>query len=247
MKLYHTWISHLFSLKFLVLVVLDLCLPMPLCNLLALEVTTILSGKCFWSSYNFTSSVLMTTYAHILVSIDLVRIGYGIGRRLQYGWVWFILLSSTEQDIKHKEKFMAQNLEGPSHSCSCCKHEMHWQVETYDALHISTPTMLWKVIANKSCVVVCKSNGQDDIMFIWELDDEPQCTFQISKAKHTFNYGQICYSLPLVGVNHLFFQPLQPSNIILTFFPPNVTSVIQPLDQGGITSFKVQYKKKLLD
>ncbi len=139
MKLYHTWISHLFSLKILVLVVLDLCLPMPLCNLLAPEVTTILSGKCFWSSYNFTSSVLMTTYAHILVSIDLVRIGYGIGRRLQYGWVLFILLSSTEQDIKHKEKFMAQNLEGPSHSCSCCKHDMHWQVETYDALHISTP------------------------------------------------------------------------------------------------------------
>ena len=29
--------------------------------------------------------------------------------------------------------------------------------------------------------------------------------------------------------------------------PPNVTSAVKPLDQGMIASFKVQYKKKLLE
>ena len=34
--------------------------------------------------------------------------------------------------------------------------------------------------------------------------------------------------------------------MILVFLPPIVTSVVQPLDQGLIASFKIQYKKKLL-
>ena len=43
--------------------------------------------------------------------------------------------------------------------------------------------------------------------------------------------------------NHLVFSTLQLSNTIVDFLPPNVTSVVQPLDQGIIASFKVQYKK----
>jgi hypothetical protein len=34
--------------------------------------------------------------------------------------------------------------------------------------------------------------------------------------------------------------------VTLVSIPPNVTSVVQPLDQGIIASFKIQYKKKLL-
>jgi hypothetical protein len=42
------------------------------------------------------------------------------------------------------------------------------------------------------------------------------------------------------------FSTLELSNITLVFLPPNVTSIVQPLDQGIIASFKNQYKKKLL-
>ena len=42
------------------------------------------------------------------------------------------------------------------------------------------------------------------------------------------------------------FSTLELSNMTLVFLPPNVTSIVQPLDQGIIASFKIQYKKKLL-
>ena len=48
----------------------------------------------------------------------------------------------------------------------------------------------------------------------------------------------------LVGVNHFFFNLHNPST---AFLPPDVTSVVQPLDKGIIASLKVQYKKKLLE
>jgi hypothetical protein len=41
------------------------------------------------------------------------------------------------------------------------------------------------------------------------------------------------------------FSTLELSNMALVFLPPNVTSVVEPLDQGIITSFKIQYKKYL--
>jgi hypothetical protein len=42
------------------------------------------------------------------------------------------------------------------------------------------------------------------------------------------------------------FSTLALSNLTLVFLPPKVTSVVQPLDQGIIASFIIQYKKKLL-
>jgi hypothetical protein len=42
------------------------------------------------------------------------------------------------------------------------------------------------------------------------------------------------------------FSTLGLSKMTLVFLPPNVTSVVQPLGQGIIASFIIQYKKKLL-
>ena len=40
---------------------------------------------------------------------------------------------------------------------------------------------------------------------------------------------------------------MQLSNVRIEFFPPNLTSEIQPLDLGIIQSFKLQYRKRLLE
>ena len=46
--------------------------------------------------------------------------------------------------------------------------------------------------------------------------------------------------------NVYFHNIAQPSNIQLVYFPPNTTSLIQPLDQGIIHSFKANYRKLLM-
>ena len=35
-------------------------------------------------------------------------------------------------------------------------------------------------------------------------------------------------------------------NIFVVYLPPNVTSVIQPMDQGVIQNFKVNYRKSFM-
>ena len=59
---------------------------------------------------------------------------------------------------------------------------------------------------------------------IWELDDEPRCTFQISKIEGILNYF-VTYSLKQDGRGESFgFSTLQLSNIIIIVLPPHVTS-----------------------
>ena len=118
--------------------------------------------------------------AHKVVITNPLPIGYNT--RDVYNMNEIGLSCPTKQDTSAKEKLVGANLKGSSYSCSWCKHDMHPQVETYDYSKISTAKMLWKVVANKLCVLVSKPNGMDDIICIWELDDEPRCTFQISRA-----------------------------------------------------------------
>ena len=69
--------------------------------------------------------------------------------------------------------------------------------------------MLWKVVANKLCVVVYKPNGVDDIICICQLDDEHQCKIRISKVQGTFSLWTNLLIVPLsmlVGVDHLVFN-----------------------------------------
>ena len=41
-------------------------------------------------------------------------------------------------------------------------------------------------------------------------------------------------------------EDLVVGNIFAVYFPPNVTSVIQPMDQGVIQNFKINYRKSFL-
>ena len=107
----------------------------------------------------------------------------------------YILLCSSKQITSTRKTSWVRYSKGLSHSCFCCKHDKFWQVETCD-LQIFTPKMLWKMVANISCMVVCKPNNLYDIICIWKLIDEPQWTFQISKSEGTFHYGWLCYIIP---------------------------------------------------
>jgi hypothetical protein len=68
--------------------------------------------------------------------------------------------------------------------------------------------MLWKVGANILCVVICKPNGMDDNICIWELDDGLNVHFKSQKWK-VLLIMNIMLPIPLsmlVGVNHLVFN-----------------------------------------
>ena len=143
-----------------------------------------------------------------------------------------------------RESLWAKNFEGPSHN-------IHGQalVKIYKSPCLRC---FGRWLPNNYVWWFGKPNGWDDIIIIWELDNEPQCTFQNLKnkrySKTKTSLWTILLLLPLsilVGVNHLVFKPCN-RGIRVAFLPPNITSVVQPLNQGIIASFKVQCVKKLM-
>ena len=70
-------------------------------------------------------------------------------------------------------------------------------------------------------MVVRKPNSVEDVICNWDLDDEPQSTFQISKAKGTSKH-----SLKHVGRGKSFAFSMLP----IAFLPPDVASVVQPFN-----------------
>ena len=84
-----------------------------------------------------------------------------------------------------------------------------------------------------------------DVFESWMMSRNVQFKFQKRKVLLIMDELLLTPLSMLVGVDHLVFN-LQLSNIIIVFLPRNVTSVLQPLDQGISASSKVQFKKKLL-
>ena len=136
--------------------------PLMLFDFLVSEVVAVLSGKCFttrcWWPHLHTKQL-----ARCLISHNLLHVGYATIRCLRYGWKWFILSSATKHDTERKEKFVGATFRRMSHACSCHKHNMQW----HDCLQIFRPKILWKLVANKLYVVVCKPNVMDDIICLW--------------------------------------------------------------------------------
>lgn len=127
----------------------------------------------------------------------------------------------------------AQKSWGLSYSCSCCKHNMQWEVETCDRLQICKLKMLWKVVGDRLCVVTCKPNGLDDIVCLWQFGWWTSMNISNLKSGRYFLImdNPTTHSLKHITRGESFgFSILQLSNIIIDFIPPNVASAIQPLD-----------------
>ena len=152
----------------------------------------------------------MTTPSHKTSCTNLVRrnlhcIGYGTLICLQYGWDWFVLSCSTKQDISTRKISCAKNSKGPCHSCSCCKHNVHWQVKTlWLVTYIYAQDAL--VVANELCVVVCKPNGMDDMKCIWKFRWWASMYFFKSEKQKVFLIMDKIPLSMLVGMNQLVFQ-----------------------------------------
>lgn len=58
-----------------------------------------------------------------------------------------------------------------------------------------------------------------------------------------FNFREILLFLDNAPVHPV---DLKHSNVTIIFFPPNTTSVVQPLDQGIIRAFKAHYRSRLV-
>jgi hypothetical protein len=68
--------------------------------------------------------------AHNLVTIDLLRSGYGTGRCYNiYIYIYengLFYRAQPNKIVSARIRLWAQNSQGLSHSCSCCKHNMYF-------------------------------------------------------------------------------------------------------------------------
>ena len=171
---------------------------MPLFNFLAPEVTITLSGKsfscrlyfqqvwCWWphphtkqlahNLVSLTSSALVMATEDVY-NLDIIVIFYRAqpSKTLVQGIICGCKIQKDCLTLAFVVKTTCTNID---ETCD-------YSLDAQDASEGG---------CQQSMCVGCKPNGMDDIICIWELDDEPQCTFQISKVRGTFNYGQRCYS-----------------------------------------------------
>ena len=180
------------------LILLDL--PMPLFNFLALEVTAVLSGKCF-SVIILRVLILMNIFAHKISCTQFGKhwppllIGYGTGRCLEYGWDWSSLLCPTKQDTKEKKNSHVQS---------------HKDRPTLAlVVYMTSIDKLKHVMIYKSLCPKCLEDGCQHIVCgglqtkqpIWHqmylrVGGWASMYIQVSKMEGVFNYGQFCYSFP---------------------------------------------------
>ena len=107
--------------------------------------------------------------------------------------------------------------------------------------------MLWEVVANKLCVVGCKPNDMTSNVF--ELDDEPQCTFQISKAEGTFWLWTILLLIPLSMLvwRIIWFFNLAIEQCNCCFLTSECYKCGTTLGSRIIASLKTQFQNKFFN
>ena len=70
--------------------------------------------------------------AHAMIKMPLFIVCYALEDVYNMDEIDSFLSSPMKQDTNLRKSSWAQNSEGLSHSCSSCKHNWHWQIETYD-------------------------------------------------------------------------------------------------------------------
>ena len=186
---------------------------MLLSNSLALEVTTFLSGGC-----------------------------YSFRWKCQQSWCWWPHLHTKQLAHDLVSTDLLHIGYGTGRCYNMDEIGLFYCAQLYKK--ISARKSFWVPSHSCSCR---KHNKHRQVQIskpnIWELDDEPQCTFQILKVEGTLimNKKIATHSLKHVGMGEAFgFSTLQLSSFTLSFLPTNATNVVQPLDQGIIASFKIK-------
>ena len=111
--------------------------PIPPVNFLALEVTIVLCGKCLsFRLYIQEFLVLMTTSPHKTTCTQFCEHRppphWSWHQKMFTIWMTFVYSPCATKQATSTHNWAQKKSRGLSHSCICCKHDRHWQIEPCD-------------------------------------------------------------------------------------------------------------------